>query len=130
MIKQYFVALVAYAICDSIWLTLMANSFYAKHLGFLMAKSPNMIAAVLFYLLYIFALVVLVISPALQKQSLPAAVGMGALFGLCAYATYDLTNQATINNWPVIVTVVDMAWGTFISAAIAGITYFILTKWQ
>lgn len=129
MIKQYIVALFTFLIIDGAWLMLIAKNFYAKHLGYLMTKTPNLAAAGIFYLIYIFTMVVLIISPALQKGSLLTAILTGALFGLCAYATYDLTNLATIKDWPLIVTVVDLIWGTFVSGAVAGISYFILTKW-
>jgi len=126
MIKQYFVALTTFLIIDGIWLTLIAKNFYAKHLGFLMSKTPNLAAAGIFYLIYILGMVVLVISPALQKHSLSQAIFMGALFGLCGYATYDLTNLATISNWPLLITIVDLIWGTFLSGAVAGTSYWIL----
>lgn len=128
MIKQYFVALTTFLIIDGIWLTLIAKNFYAKHLGFLMSKTPNLAAAGIFYLIYILGMVVLVISPALQKHSIMSAILMGALFGLCGYATYDLTNMATIRDWPLIITVVDLIWGTFLSGAVAGISYWILNR--
>ena len=114
---------------DGIWLTVVAKNFYAKHLGFLMSKTPNLLAAGIFYLIYILTLVILIINPAIQKGSLMSAILTGALFGLCAYATYDLTNLATIKDWPLIVTIVDLIWGTFVSASVAGISYWLLTKW-
>lgn len=129
MIKQFLVALFSFLIIDGLWLTVIAKDFYAKHLGLLMAKTPNLAAAGIFYLIYIFTMVVLIISPALQRGSLQSAILTGALFGLCAYATYDLTNLATIKDWPVLVTVVDLMWGTFLSGAVAGISYLIITKW-
>lgn len=129
MVKQFLVALTSFLIIDGLWLTVIAKDFYAKHLGFLMAKTPNLTAAGIFYLIYVFTFVVLIISPAVQKGSLQTAILTGALFGLCAYATYDLTNLATIKNWPVFVTVVDLIWGTFLSVAVAGISYWIITKW-
>jgi len=129
MIKQYFVALLTFLMIDGIWLTVVAKDFYAKHLGYLMSKTPNLLAAGIFYLIYIFGVVVLVLSPALQKGSLVSAILTGALFGFCAYATYDLTNLATIKDWPLIVTVVDLIWGTVLSASIAGISFFIINKW-
>lgn len=129
MIKQFLVALFSFLIIDGLWLTVIAKDFYAKHLGFLMAKTPNLAAAGIFYLIYVFTMVVLIISPAVQKGSLQSAILTGALFGLCAYATYDLTNLATIKGWPVIVTVVDLIWGTFLSGAVAGISYWIIIKW-
>lgn len=129
MIKQYLVSFGVFLLIDGIWLTVVAKNFYAKYLGFIMSKTPNLAAAGIFYLIYILGMVVLVITPALQKGSLMTAILTGALFGLCGYATYDLTNLATIKDWPVLVTVVDLIWGTFLSGAVAGISYWVLTKW-
>ena len=129
MLKQFSVALFTFLIIDGIWLTTIAKNFYAKYLGYLMTKTPNLTAAGIFYLIYIFTLVVLVISPALQKQSLLTAILTGALFGICAYSTYDLTNLATIKDWPLLVTIVDLVWGSFVTGAVSGISYLILTKW-
>lgn len=128
MLKQFLVAFTTFLAIDGLWLTLIAKNFYAKHLGFLMSKTPNLTAALIFYLIYVFTMVVLIISPTLQKGSLTTAVLTGALFGLCAYATYDLTNLATIKDWPLLVTIVDLIWGTVLSGAVAGISYLVLTK--
>ncbi len=128
MIKQFFVALGSFLVVDGLWLTLIAKNFYAKHLGYLMAKNPNLLAAGLFYLIYVFAMVVLVVSPGLEKGSFWSTVLSGALFGFCCYATYDLTNLATVQNWPLIVTIVDLIWGTFLSATIAAISFLIFHK--
>lgn len=128
MIKLYFISLGIFLLIDGLWLTLIAKNFYAKHLGYIMTPTPNLFAAGLFYLIYILTMVVLVVSPALEKSSLTMAITTGALFGLCAYATYDLTNMATIKDWPLIVTVVDLIWGTTLSASIASLT-FLISKW-
>lgn len=128
MVKQFFVAFITFLIIDGAWLTLIAKNFYAKHLGYLMAKTPNLAAAGIFYLIYIITLVILIIAPALQKGSLTSVILTGALFGFCAYATYDLTNLATIKDWPLIITVVDLIWGTFLSGAVSGITFLILSR--
>jgi len=128
MIKLYFIALAIFLVIDGLWLTIIAKNFYAKHLGYIMTDTPNLFAAGLFYLIYILPLVDLVISPALEKSSLSTAIFTGALFGLCAYATYDLTNMATLKDWPLIVTVVDLIWGTTLSATIAALT-FLVSKW-
>ena len=129
MIKQFLVALGLFLLIDGIWLTTVAKNFYAKNLGYLMSKNPNLVAAGIFYVIYVITLVILVISPALQRGSLLSAVLTGALFGLCAYATYDLTNLATIKDWPLLVTVVDLIWGAFVSGAVSGISYLILSRW-
>lgn len=128
MLKQFLVAFITFLAIDGLWLTLIAKNFYAKHLGFLMTKTPNLTAAGIFYVIYVFTMVVLIITPALQKGSLMTAILTGALFGLCAYATYDLTNLATIKDWPLLVTIVDLIWGTVLSGAVAGISYLVLTK--
>jgi uncharacterized membrane protein len=82
----------------------------------------------IFYLLFITGLVIFVISPAVEKHSWVHALLFGALFGLITYATYDLTNLATMKDWPLLVTVVDLIWGTVLAASISGITYFIAGK--
>ena len=106
----------------------MAKNFYKNQLGFLMASSVNWIAALLFYLLFIASLVFFVVAPAVSKGSWQYALLAGTLFGVVTYATHDLTNLATIKNWPVVVTVVDMIWGAAIAAAVAIITYFVAVK--
>jgi len=110
-----------------IWLVLVAKKFYNRHLGFLMRPDINWYAAGLFYLLFIAGLVVFVISPAVEKHSLLHALLYGALFGLITYATYDLTNLATLRDWPMLVTVVDLLWGMVLSASVSVITYLIAT---
>lgn len=128
MIKLYFLTLVVFLGIDGVWLTTIAKNFYAKHLGYLMSKTPNLTAAGIFYLIYILGMVYLVLTPALEKKSLAQAIYMGALFGLCGYATYDLTNLATIKDWPLLVTLVDLVWGTVLSATVAGVSYS-LYRW-
>ncbi|MCA9369425.1 MAG: DUF2177 family protein [Nanoarchaeota archaeon] len=129
MLKQFFVAFTTFLLIDGIWLSVIARNFYAKQLEHLLSKTPNLWAAGVFYLIYIFSLVILVIAPAVQKESLQTALLMGALFGFCAYATYDLTNLATLKDWPLLVTVVDLIWGTVLTGSVAGISYLVLTKW-
>jgi uncharacterized membrane protein len=110
---------------DFVWLGLMAKSFYRDHIGHLMADHVNMTAAVGFYLLYIVGIVVFAVLPALQSDSWKTALVLGGLLGLIAYGTYDMTNLATLRDWPVAVAVVDMAWGTALTAASATAGYFI-----
>lgn len=112
---------VTMAVLDAIWLLGVARSFYRQHLGFLMAETPNWVAAGAFYVLYALGVAVFVVQPAVDGGSALSALWRGALFGLVAYATYDLTNMATLRGWPTIVTVVDLAWGTLLSAAVGGI---------
>jgi len=126
-IKQFLIALPVFFVIDMIWLVLVAKKFYNRHLGFLMRPDINWYAAGLFYLLFIAGLVVFVISPAVEKHSLLHALLYGALFGLITYATYDLTNLATLRDWPMLVTVVDLLWGMVLSASVSVITYLIAT---
>jgi len=117
----------AMLVLDGIWLGLVARGFYRQHLGFLMADQVNWGAAVLFYGLYAIGLTVFVTVPSIDAGSVGTALWRGALFGLVAYATYDLTNQATLKGWPVIVTAVDLAWGIILSAAVGAIaTYAVM----
>ena len=127
-IKLYLIALPVFLIIDMIWLVLVAKNFYAKYIGFLMKNDINWIAALVFYLIFIVGLIVFVITPALDKNSWVTALLLGALFGLITYATYDLTNLATIKDWPLIVTIVDLIWGMVLSGSVSLITYLIATK--
>lgn len=126
--KLYAITLPVFFVIDMIWLGLVARSFYANQIGFLMKSNVNWVAAILFYLLFIGGLVVFVVQPAVAQQSLRYALVYGALFGLITYATYDLTNLATLKDWPLIVTIVDMGWGTVLGGAVAGIAYSVATR--
>ncbi|MBP1665814.1 MAG: hypothetical protein H6Q23_674 [Bacteroidetes bacterium] len=127
-IKLFFIALAVFFAIDMVWLVLIAKKFYREQIGFLMRPDINWIAAIVFYLLFIAGLVIFVISPAIQKHSWTHAILFGALFGLISYATYDLTNLATIKGWPVLVTLVDLAWGMVLSASVSLFTYLIYTR--
>lgn len=127
-IKLYFIALPIFLALDMVWLGLISKKFYAKQIGFLMKTDINWIAALIFYLLFVVGIVLFVIAPALEKDSWTHALLFGALFGLITYATYDLTNLATIKNWPLLVTVVDLLWGMVLSASVAVISFLIANK--
>ena len=127
-IKLFLIALPVFTVIDMVWLVLVAKKFYQDQIGFLMKPDINWFAAIIFYLLFIAGLVIFVISPAVQKQSWIHALIFGALFGLITYATYDLTNLATLKDWPLLVTIVDLIWGTLLAASISLITYFVANK--
>lgn len=127
-IKLYLIALPVFLGIDMVWLTLVAKNFYAKQIGYLMAKNPNLFAALIFYIIFIAGLIVFVITPAVDKKMWAQALLAGAFFGLVTYATYDLTNLATVKDWPLIITIVDLIWGMILSAAVSVITYFIALK--
>jgi len=127
-IKLYAIALPVFFAIDMIWLGLIAKSFYRNQIGFLLKPDVNWVAAILFYLLFIGGLVLFVIEPALTKNSWTHALIFGALFGLITYATYDLTNLATMKDWPLLLTIVDLAWGALLASSVSIITYFVATK--
>lgn len=110
---------------DMLWIGVVAKAFYAKQIGSLLKPDVNWIAAILFYLLFITSLVIFVIAPAVQQGSWTRAVLFGALFGLVCYATYDLTNLAVAKDWPLLITIVDLAWGALLAGSVSGITYLI-----
>lgn len=127
-LRLYAIALPVFFVIDMVWLGLVAKNFYAKQIGFLMKSNINWPAAIIFYLLFIVGLVLFVISPALEKHSWMHAVVFGALFGLITYATYDLTNLATMKDWPLLITIVDLIWGSVLAASVSTVTYFIAIK--
>lgn len=112
---------------DAAWLGLIAPAFYKKHIGFIMADKPNWLAAGLFYLVFILGVTVFVVYPGWKDLDGLVKIGlMGALFGLVTYATYDLTNQATLKNWPPVVTIIDLVWGTLLTAVVSVVAVSIL----
>ncbi len=120
--------LAAFLAIDAVWLALVARTFYRRYLDWLMAANPNWIAALVFYLLFVVGVLVFVVIPGVEDGSLRTTLLKGALFGLIAYGTYDLTNQATVKNWPLTITAVDMVWGTALSVAVSYIG-FVAGKW-
>ena len=127
-IRLFLIALPTFFVIDMVWLVLVARKFYSDQLGFLMKPDIGWTAAILFYLLFIAALVIFVITPAVEKHSWVHALIYGAFFGLVTYATYDLTNLATLKDWPVVVTIVDLIWGSVLAALISVITYFVSSR--
>ena len=115
----YGVVAVVFLALDSVWLTLMAERLYRPAIGHLMQQGFSFAPAAVFYVLYVAGVVVFAVRPALQSGSAWQALGWGALLGLIAYATYDLTNQATLKDWPWHLTVADLCWGAFATAVSA-----------
>jgi uncharacterized membrane protein len=119
-VKTYFIgyvaALVTLAILDALWLGVASREFYKARLGQLLLEQPNWYAAILFYLIHALGIVVFAVPLA---ESWASAMFYGALFGVCVYAAYDLTNLATLRGWPLTVSLVDLAWGAVVTAAAA-----------
>ena len=104
---------------DAVWLTMVGPRLYPPAIGELLAPRPDMAAAAAFYVVYVAGIVGLAVAPALERRSIGRAAGSGAALGFVAYATYDLTNQATLRVWPVHLTLIDLTWGTILTAAAA-----------
>lgn len=126
----YLSALIPLALLDSVWLLLVARGFYADKLGFLITKSVNVVPVLVFYPLYTLAVIVFAVMPAVNAGSWTEALWRGALLGLAAYGAYDLTNQATIAQWPTVVTIVDITWGVILTALTSVIAYFIIIAFR
>lgn len=127
-LKLYSIALPVFLALDMFWLGVVAKNFYRAQIGALMTSNVNWMAAIIFYLIFIFGLVVFVIEPAVAEGSWSHALLFGALFGLVCYATYDLTNLAVAKDWPLLVTIVDLVWGAVLASSVSAITYFIAKK--
>jgi uncharacterized membrane protein len=127
-VKTYLASLVAFLILDLAWLGLIARGFYLNQLDHLLRPDVRWPPAILFYLLFVVAVVVFAVMPAIERGSLLRAVVLGGFFGVVAYATYDLTNLATMKSFPLLVAVVDMTWGCVLSATVAAVGYFVATR--
>ena len=128
VIYLYFLTIPVFFGIDMIWLGFVAKGFYRNNLGHLLRPDVNWTAALVFYLLYIGGILIFATMPALEKNSLYQAVVLGGLFGFFAYATYDLTNMATLKDWPLNVVIVDIIWGIVLTASVAAAS-FLIGRW-
>ncbi|SPP25884.1 conserved membrane hypothetical protein [Brochothrix thermosphacta] len=122
--KLFLTSAVIFLVIDLLWLAVISRQLYVDQLGGLMGET-RIIPAAIFYVLFMTGLLFFVIVPALNKNKLSYAILVGGFFGLICYGTYDLTNLATLENWAVVITVLDLIWGTFINAATAGLVFWI-----
>jgi uncharacterized membrane protein len=120
----YLLTMPVFVLIDMVWLGVLAKGFYQDKLGGFLGP-VNWTAAIIFYLIFIVGILIFAVAPALESQSLAKAVVLGALFGFFTYATYDLTNLATLKDWPIIVVVVDIIWGAVLSGSVAAVSYLI-----
>ena len=129
---RYFITWLAVTVSflaiDAVWLSYVAKDFYRRHLDGLLLDEFRLGIAALFYLLYTVGVLVLAVVPAVKSDSPLQAIALGALLGACAYGTYDITNLATLKNWPAIVSAVDIAWGTALTATASLVGYFVLSR--
>jgi len=128
--KLYLVSLVVFFAIDLVWLGIIAKNLYREQIGFLMADEIRWGPAILFYCLFIAGLVFFAVLPAFNEGNLFSALFYGAFFGLVCYATYDLTNLATLKGWPMKIVVYDLLWGTFISGLTSLTTFWIGNHWK
>jgi len=127
-LKLYFITLFIFLGIDAFWLGLVAPKFYRCQIGHLMAETVNLPVAGLFYLLFVGVLVYFVVEPAIGGEKMRSVIVRGALFGLVTYATYDLSNLATLRDWPLMVTVVDLVWGTVLTATTSVLSVWVARK--
>ncbi|HLH95668.1 MAG TPA: DUF2177 family protein [Xanthobacteraceae bacterium] len=127
-VKVYLAALATFTATDMVWLGIMAPRFYKPLLGDIAISGVNLPPAILFYGIYPIGIALFAIEPALRSGSMLTGLIYGALFGFFTYATYDLTNQATLRNWPASLTAVDIGWGTVLGALTSVLTFWIVSR--
>jgi uncharacterized membrane protein len=128
LILAYLLTAVVFFSIDLTWLGWVAKDLYRKHLGGFLSDQVNWSAAFIFYALFIIGIFIFAILPAAEKNSLGHAVLYGALFGFFTYATYDLTNLATLKNWPLKIVFIDIIWGSVLTGSVAAAGYWIVKK--
>ena len=126
IIISYLLTSVVFFAVDMLWLGVIAKNMYNKYLGGLLRDQVNWTAAIIFYLLFIAGISIFAIYPAVRKDSVVSAITLGALFGIFTYATYDLTNLATLKNWPVQIVLIDILWGAFLTATVSLAGFYIV----
>ena len=127
IVVAYIVTAVVFLGLDAVWLSQIALGMYRRELGGLLLDKPNLLIAGIFYLLFVVGIVVLAILPALNGGTWINALLLGAVLGLVAYGTYDITNLSTLRNWSLTVTIADLAWGTVLTGVSATVGYLVVT---
>lgn len=127
-LAYFAVTFVVFMGIDLIWLGFVAKNIYSKYLGYLMAPKVNWLAALVFYVIFIVGVLYFVIAPSLVDRDFTQLVIRAMLFGFMTYATYDLTNLATVRDWPITITIIDLIWGTTLSTSVSVISYLIITN--
>lgn len=125
----YFIVLVIFLTIDAIWLGFIARKFYVNNIGYILAEKPNFLAAAIFYSIYVIGVIIFSTIPALKDGSGTTALIYGALFGFFAYLTYDMTNYSTLKDWPLQVSLIDTAWGTFLTGISSYLGYHFAKSW-
>lgn len=123
---SYALTFVVFFIVDMAWLGFIAKDLYKKYLGGFLSEQVNWTAAVVFYLLFIVGVFIFAIMPSVEKNAVVSAVTLGALFGFFTYATYDLTNLATLKGWPINIVIIDILWGSVLTAIVSTAGFYIV----
>jgi uncharacterized membrane protein len=126
IIISYLLTTVVFFAIDMVWLGFVAKNIYRKYLGALLNDKVNWTAAIIFYLIFIVGIFIFVISPAVERKSVIRTVLLGAVFGLIAYATYDLTNYATLKGFPLNIVFIDLGWGAVLTALVSLAGYYLV----
>lgn len=126
LLTSYLIALGVLAVLDALWLGLVSREFYKARLGQLLLERPAWGIAILFYLIHAAGVAVFAVPPALSAGTWTAAILYGGLFGFCVYAAYDVTNLATLRGWSMALSLVDLAWGTAVTAAATAAAFAVL----
>lgn len=126
LLISYTLTFVVFFILDMAWLGFIAKDLYKKYLGDFLSEQVNWTAAVIFYLLFVIGVFIFAILPSVEKNSLISAIILGALFGFFTYATYDLTNLATMKNWPINIVFIDILWGAFLTSVVSAAGFYIV----
>lgn len=129
-LKNYLITFIIFLVIDFIWLGAVARNLYRNQLGFLMKENFNLAAALIFYLLFTVGLVFFVLNRALAISSWQYALFAGMFFGLITYSTYDLTNLATVKDWPLTITIIDLIWGTFLGGLTSYLSYIVVNYFK
>jgi len=128
LIATYLIALISFFALDMVWLGVISKNYYKQKLGFILSENPNWAAAIVFYLLFIAGIIFFAINPAIKANDWQVALLNGAVLGALCYATYDLTNMATIAKWPIEIVIIDIIWGMVLTGSVSVITYFAVEK--
>jgi uncharacterized membrane protein len=128
ILKLYIFTIPIFFAIDILWLGIIAKNMYKKYLGNFLSDQVNWVAAIIFYLIFIAGIIIFAVLPAIEKDSMLRAIIFGALFGFFTYATYDLTNLATLKGWPVTIVIIDMIWGMVLSGVVSTASFFIAKR--
>lgn len=126
-ILLYILTFIVFLAIDAVWLLVISKNLYSKEIGHLMAEKALLLPALIFYLLFVVGVLIFAVIPGYQAQSISKTLMLAALFGLMTYATYDLTNLATLRDWPIKITLIDIVWGTTIST-VTGLAGFYIAQ--